>query len=76
MQSAWALGLNRGSIARMVAAGSLWGLTVSAGFFISAVLQCRMPCPEDIGVVTAICIATGIVTIGPIAGFASRPVRG
>jgi hypothetical protein len=74
MRSALALRLDRSSIARMVTAGGLWGLTVSAGFFINAVLRCRMPCPEDIGVVTAICIVTGIVTIGPIAGFASRPL--
>jgi len=73
MQSALALRINRGAIARMIAAGSLWGLTVSAGFFINAILQCRLPCPEDIAVVTAICIGTGIVTIGPVAGFASRP---
>jgi hypothetical protein len=75
MQSALALRLNRGSIARMVAAGSLWGLTLSAGFFVNAVLQCGMPCPDDIAVVTTICVGTGIFTIGPIAGFAGRPLR-
>jgi hypothetical protein len=75
MQSVIALRLGRGTIARMFAAGSLWGVTLSAGFFINAIFQCRLPCPEDIAVVTAICIGTGIVTIGPIAGFASRPGR-
>ena len=73
MQSALVLRLNRSSITRMITAGTLWGLTLSAGFFINAVLQCRIPCPEDIAFVTAICVVTGIVTIGPIAGFASRP---
>jgi len=75
MLSVMALQFNRGSVARMVAAGSLWGLTLSAGFFINAVLQCGMPCPDDIAVVTAICVGTGILTIGPIAGFAGRRSR-
>jgi len=75
MQSALVLRLNRGSIARMVAAGSLWGLIVSAGFFVNAVFHCRMPCPEDMGLVTAICVGTGIIAIGPIAGFGRRPAR-
>ena len=75
MQSVLALRLNRGTIARMILAGSLWGLALSAGFFVNAVLQCRMPCPEDVVIVTALCIGTGIITIGPIAGFANRPLR-
>jgi len=75
MQSASALRLNRGSIARMLAAGGLWGVTLSAGFFLNAVLQCGLPCPEDVATVTAICIGTGVITIGPIAGFTNRQSR-
>jgi hypothetical protein len=71
MLSVLAVRLNRVAMTRMLAAGSLWGLTLSAGFFLNALFQCGMPCPEDIVVVTAACVVTGILTIGPLAAFAS-----
>lgn len=52
---------------RMIVAGAAWGLTLSTGFFIVALWQCGLPCPDDISVVTAACIGTGILTIGPLA---------
>jgi hypothetical protein len=48
-----------------------WGLTLSTGFFIVALWQCGLPCPDDISVVTTACIGTGILTIGPLAAFAA-----
>jgi hypothetical protein len=71
MLSVLAVRLNRVAMTRMMAAGSLWGLTLSAGFFLSALFQCGMPCPDDIVVVTAACVVTGNLTIGPLAAFAS-----
>jgi len=62
--------LNRVAMTRMIAAGSIWGLTLSAGFFLNALFQCGMPCPDDIVIVTAACIVTGVMTIGPLAAFA------
>ena len=59
------------ALARMFVAGSAWGLTLSVGFFIIALLQCGVPCAGDIAVVTTACISTGILTVGPIAFFSS-----
>jgi hypothetical protein len=61
----------RGPI-RMIVAGAAWGLTLSTGFFIVALWQCGLPCPDDIAVVTTACIGTGILTIGPLAAFAAH----
>ena len=58
----------RGSIRMIVAA---WGLTLSTGFFIVALWQCGLPCPDDIAFVTTACIGTGILTIGPLAAIAA-----
>jgi hypothetical protein len=63
------------TLARMVAAGSAWGLTLSAGFFIIALLRCGIPCPNDIAIVTTACISTGILTIGPLAAFGTAGKR-
>ncbi len=59
------------ALMRMIVAGTVWGLSLSAGFFIIALWQCVLPCPDDIAVVTAACIGTGILTIGPLAAFAA-----
>ena len=58
-------------LARMIVAGTAWGLTLSTGFFIVALWQCSLPCPDDIAVVTTACIGTGILTIGPLAAVAA-----
>ena len=63
---------NRSTAMRMVAAGGIWGLTMSVGFFSIALAQCGLPCPDDVVAVTATCIAVGIVTIGPLAAFYPR----
>jgi hypothetical protein len=72
MSYAMALHLNRAAVTRIVLAGSVWGLALSAGFFAIAVAQCGLPCPDDIAVTTAVCIGTGILTVGPVAAFGSR----
>lgn len=71
MASALALRFDRAAMTRMLAAGTVWGLTLSAGFFINTLVNCGPPCPEDIAAVTVACIGTGILTIGPLAAFAS-----
>jgi hypothetical protein len=71
MTSALALRFDRVAMIRMLVAGTVWGLTLSAGFLINALLNCGPPCPEDIAAVTAACIGIGILTIGPLAALAS-----
>ena len=72
MTSNLAWRLDRTAIARIFVAGSTWGLVLSAGFFINAIFQCGMPCPDDVAVVTAACIGTGVLTIGPLAALQPR----
>jgi len=72
MLATLAVKFDRAAITKMVGAGSLWGLVLSAGFFLNALYHCGLPCPDDIVAVTAACIGTGILTIGPIAAFGSR----
>ena len=61
----------RGALTRMAVAGGAWGLMLAAGLFALNVPQCGLPCPADVAVTTAVCIGTGIVTIGPLAAFAA-----
>jgi len=72
MGFAISLNINRSTAVRVIAAGGIWGLTMSVGFFSIALAQCGLPCPDDVVVVTATCIAAGIMTIGPIAAFYPR----
>ena len=63
MAFAIAIRLDCGALVRTVFAGSAWGLTLAAGLFaINA----------DLVGTTAICIGTGILTIGPLAALAAR----
>jgi len=73
MFSVLALRRGRFSMTRTIVAGSIWGLTLSAGFFLNAFFQCVVPCPYDIAIVTAACVGTGILTIGPLAAFHPEP---
>ena len=72
MAFAIAIRLDRGALVRTVFAGSAWGLTLAAGLFAINAPQCGLPCPADIAVTTAICIGTGLLTIGPFAAFVAR----
>jgi hypothetical protein len=69
MQRVTALHLDWAVLARLIFAGSAWGLVLSTGFFVIALFHCGVPCPDDVAVVTAACVVTGIVTIGPIAAM-------
>jgi len=64
--------LDRDAVTRMFAAGTAWGLTLAAGLFALGAWQCGLPCPGDVVITTALSVAAGIVTIGPIAAFHSR----
>ena len=61
--------INGRVMARVILAGSAWGVTLSSGFLIVAASRCGMPCPYDIAMGTMACIGTGILTIGPLAIF-------
>jgi hypothetical protein len=62
----------RGALTRLVFAGGAWGLTLTVGFIALNAAQCGLPCPIDVAVTTAICVGTGLLTIGPFAAFAVR----
>ncbi len=72
MAFALAWRLDRDALMRMLGAGAAWGMTLAAGFFAINAPQCGLPCPDDIAVTTAVCVGTGILTIGPLAAFAQR----
>lgn len=59
-------------LARVLAAGAIWGLTVAAGLCALNTLQCGLPCPADIAFTTILSVAVGMVTIGPVVAFHSR----
>jgi hypothetical protein len=54
---------------RVIAAGTAWGATLSLGFLVIALVRCGVPSPSDIAMVTAMCVGTGMLTIGPLAAF-------
>jgi hypothetical protein len=55
--------------ARAIAAGSIWGVAVAAGFTAYAWSACGAICLDDVLVTGITAIAAGTVTIGPIAAF-------
>jgi len=73
MSAALALHIDRTVVMRGILAGTAWGLVLSAGFVGIALAQCGLPCPDDVAFTTFVSVATGIVTIGPLAAFAKRP---
>jgi hypothetical protein len=64
--------LDRSALTRLAVAGVGWGLIVAAGFFVLNASQCGPPCPDDVVATTTICIAAGLLTIGPLAAFGRR----
>jgi hypothetical protein len=72
MTAALALRLDAAAWRRLVFAGSGWGLALASGFFALNAAACGLPCPEDIAATTAVCVGTGLLTIGPFAAFAGR----
>jgi len=63
---------DRSAFTRLVFAGSAWGVALAAGFVALNAPACGLPCPEDVGVLTAVCVGTGLITIGPFAAIAGR----
>jgi hypothetical protein len=72
MASAIARHLDRGAFLRWFSAGGAWGLTLAAFFVAINTPSCGLPCPADVAVTTAICVGTGLLTIGPFAALAGR----
>jgi hypothetical protein len=65
--------LDRGAALRMLAAGTAWGIAMTAGFAGLALWDCGTVCPDDVALTAATSIAAGILTIGPLAAFGRRP---
>ena len=70
MAHAIARRLDRGALLRWFFAGSAWGLTLAAFFLAFNAPSCGLPCPDDAAFLTALCVGTGWLTIGPFAAFA------
>lgn len=54
---------------RVVAAGTIWGVALSAGLAALSFYDCGGICPDEVIATTALSVAAGIVTIGPLAAF-------
>jgi hypothetical protein len=54
---------------RIILVGAAWGLALSAGLFVIALLQCGVPSAHDITITSAMCIGTGVLTLGPVVAF-------
>jgi hypothetical protein len=54
---------------RVILVGAAWGLALSAGLFVIALLQCGVPSAHDITITSAVCIGTGLLTVGPVVAF-------
>ena len=63
------LTLECATILRGIAAGTLWGVTVSAGLLGLSFYQCGSICLGQIVDTTALSLLAGIVAIGPVAAF-------
>lgn len=60
------------ALSRAVIAGTAWGLIMGAGLAVLALHDCGGICVPDAALTTAISIAAGILTIGPIAAVGRR----
>lgn len=54
------------AVLRALAAGSAWGLLLTAGFAAMALWNCGVVCLDDVAVTAGTSIAAGILTIGPL----------
>jgi hypothetical protein len=66
------LRLTKSAVLRMLIAGSTWGLAMSAGLAGMSLWNDGMICLDDSLLTTAICIAAGVLAIGPIAAYGRR----
>jgi hypothetical protein len=63
---------SRGAAFRAVAGGTVWGLVLSGGLLSLTYYSCGVVCTGDALVTTALSVAAGIVTIGPVTVLASK----
>jgi len=56
-------------LGRMMTAGAAWGLLLTAGLAGMKFWNYEMICIDDIAATTALSVAVGIFTIGPIAVY-------
>jgi hypothetical protein len=61
--------LRRDRVPHVVAAGTAWGLTVAVGFIAMDVISCGAVCIDQSAITTALCVAVGIIGIGPFAAL-------
>jgi hypothetical protein len=59
--------INRHTLMRAIAGGTAWGATVAAALLAVLFYQCGTICLGQIVETTALSIAAGILTIGPVA---------
>ena len=70
--------LERTTILRAIAAGTLWGATVSAALLGLSFYQCGCICLGQVVDTTALSLLAGIVAIGPLVLFrreAQKPME-
>ncbi|HWK94394.1 MAG TPA: hypothetical protein VNR39_03125 [Pseudolabrys sp.] len=69
------LSIDRHALMRGAFAGIGWGLVMAAGLLGMAYAECGLSCDLDVAGTTAICVATGLVAVGPLAMLRRRPAR-
>ena len=60
------------SAALMITAGTAWGLLFAVGMTAVTFWNCGMICLNDMAATSALSIAVGILTIGPVAVYGRR----
>jgi hypothetical protein len=60
------------ALRRGLLAGTAWGLAMGAVLTAVNVWDCGVVCLPDLAVTTALAMAAGIATIGPLAAFGRR----
>jgi hypothetical protein len=66
------LRLSKPEFLRLTVAGTIWGLAFSAGLITLSYCNLGMVCLDNVVMTTAISIAAGIFTIGPVAVYGRR----
>ena len=64
--------LPRGAAFRMIAGGTLWGLTLSGVLLTLTYYGCGAVCLGDALVTTTLAVVAGIATIGPVTVLSAR----
>jgi hypothetical protein len=64
--------VDRAMLLRGFVAGGAWGIGTAAGFTGLTLWRCGVVCLDDVAFGTLLCVATGLLTIGPLAAFRGR----